>query len=136
MRKKMTLRLIAAFPLLLLPLVSCATGDRSVGPPDAPERPVEVRVHGQVLVDDYAWIREKDNPEVIAYLEAENAWADAEMEELGDLQQTLYDEMLARIMEDDTDVPAPRDGYLYYTRTEEGRPYALHCRRKADPGSP
>lgn len=100
MRKKMTLRLLAAFPLLLLPLVSCATVDRSTSPPDAPARPVEVRVHGQVLVDDYAWIRDKENPEVIAYLEAENAWADSEMEELSDLQQTLYDEMLARIMED------------------------------------
>jgi oligopeptidase B len=140
MRKKTTLRLLAGSPMLLLlllfPLVSCATTDQSAGPPDAPARPVEVHVHGQVLIDDYAWIREKDNPEVIAYLEAENAWADAVMDQLEQLQQTLYDEMLGRIMEDDADIPSPRYGYLYYTRTEEGKPYELHCRRKAETGSP
>ena len=136
MRKKTMSRLLAAATLSSLPLTSCATSERSAGPPDATARPAEVRVHGQVLIDEYAWIREKQNPEVIEYLEAENAWTASQMEHLEALQQTLYDEMLARIEEDDAEVPSPRDGYLYYTRTEEGRPYALYCRRKAEDGSP
>ncbi|MEE2718368.1 MAG: S9 family peptidase [Planctomycetota bacterium] len=105
-------------------------------PPDAPERPVRTTTHGDVRIDEYAWIREKENPEVIEYLERENTYADARMSHTAELQETLYEEMLGRIKEDDTDVPWRKNGYLYYDRTEEGRPYRIICRRKGTMDAP
>lgn len=86
-------------------------------------------LHGDRRVDEYAWLRDAGNPEVIAYLEAENAYTDAVMAPLAPLEQQLYDEMLGRIRQTDMSVPQRRKGYLYYTRTEEGRQYAILCRR-------
>lgn len=106
--------------------------------PDAPTPPVAKRIphvhtmHDDVRSDDYHWLRERDNPEVIAYLEAENRY----LEQAGpskELQETLYQEMLARVKQDDQDVPAPWDGWLYYSRTEEGKAYKIHCRKKNAP---
>src|SRR5258708_18600076 len=92
-------------------------------PPVAKKVPTSITLHGEVRVDDYAWLRDRENPEVTAYLEAENAYTAAMMRHTEPLQQTLYDEMLGRIKEDDTDVPVRRDNWLYYTRTETGRQY-------------
>jgi len=99
-------------------------------PPSAAKRPKEITVHGDTRVDNYYWLREKTSPEVIAYLEAENEYTKQVMGHTEDLQQRLYDEMVGRIQETDTSAPVAYGGYLYYTRTEEGKQYAIHCRRR------
>jgi oligopeptidase B len=86
-------------------------------------------VHGDVRVDDYYWMREKDGPEVTAYLTAENAYTDAVMKPTAAFQEALYAEMLARIKEDDQTVPYRLRGYLYYSRTEKGKQYPILCRK-------
>ncbi len=100
-------------------------------PPSAPRRPVTVVRHGESFTDDYAWLRDKDDPAVREYLDAENAHADAVLESTRPLQQQLYDEMLGRIKETDLSVPYRKDGWWYYTRTEEGKQYPIHCRRRS-----
>jgi len=99
-------------------------------PPSAAKRPKEITVHGDTRVDNYYWLREKTSPEVIAYLEAENEYTKQVMGHTEDLQQRLYDEMVGRIQETDTSAPVAYGGYLYYTRTEEGKQYAIYCRRR------
>src|SRR5688572_10159613 len=89
------------------------------------------RLHGEVLRDDYGWLRDKDAPEVTAYLNAENAYTDALMKRRVAFQESLYREILARIKEDDQSVPYPFGGWLYYSRTETGKQYAIHCRKRA-----
>ena len=107
-------------------------------PPSLPQPPVAKKVHtenhinGGNLVDDYRWLREKSNPEVAQYLEAENAYANAVMSPTDALQKKLYDEMVSHIKETDTSVPYRRDdGYYYYSRWEQGRQYQIHGRKKA-----
>ena len=90
---------------------------------------METVLHGDRRVDHYAWMRQKDNPEVIAYLEAENAYTDAILLPTESFQETLYQEMLGRILQTDLSVPYRLRGYLYFTCTEEGKQYPTHCRR-------
>ena len=100
-------------------------------PPVAPKTHTETTLHGVTLTDDYAWLRDKQGPEVTAYLEAENAYSDAVMAPLADLREKLYEEMLSHVKQTDISVPF-RDGeWWYYTRTEEGQQYAIHCRKPA-----
>jgi oligopeptidase B len=96
---------------------------------------VEHVLHGDRRVDHYAWLRQKENPEVIAYLQAENAYTDAVLKPTEEFQGQLYQEMLGRIQQTDLSVPYRLRGHLYFTRTEEGKPYALHCRRRDAEGS-
>jgi oligopeptidase B len=99
-------------------------------PPVAHREHKETAIHGVTLVDDYAWMRDKANPDVTAYLEAENAYAEAYMAPLTGLREDLYQEMLSHIKQTDVSVPY-RDGlYWYYSRTEEGLQYAIHCRKR------
>jgi oligopeptidase B len=105
-----------------------------VFPPVARRVPRVEMVHGDRRVDDYYWLRDKSDPEVAAYLEAENAYTDAILRPTEPLQQALYREMLRRIKETDLSVPYRDGGYLYYARTEEGKQYPILCRRKADDG--
>ncbi|MFI5232532.1 MAG: S9 family peptidase [Gemmatimonadales bacterium] len=105
-------------------------------PPVAKRIPTAATLHGEARADDYAWLRDRDNPEVMAYLEAENAYTAAMTQHTEALQKTLFDEMLARIKEDDTDVPVRRDEWLYYSRTEQGKPYPIYCRRRDAEGAP
>jgi oligopeptidase B len=86
-------------------------------------------VHGDRRVDDYHWLRDKSDPEVAAYLEAENAYTDAVLRPTEPFQETLYREMLRRIKETDLSVPYRDGAYLYYARTEEGKQYPILCRR-------
>jgi oligopeptidase B len=88
-------------------------------------------VHGEVRQDEYYWLRDKDAPEVTAYLQAENAYTDAVMKPTQAFEASLYREMLARIKEDDQSVPYPYLGWLYYSRTETGKQYAIHCRKRS-----
>jgi oligopeptidase B len=105
-------------------------------PPVARRIPKVTEIHGDRLVDDYHWLREKDNPEVIAHLHAENAYTDAVMKETDGFQQALYAEMLARIKEDDVSVPYRRGRYFYYARTETGKQYPIYCRKAESPDAP
>ena len=105
------------------------TQNPQLQPPVARKEHKETALHGTVLVDDYAWLREKENPEVTAYLEAENAYAAAAMAPLDGLREQLYQEMLSHVKQTDVSVPY-RDGlWWYYTRTAEGLQYGIHCRR-------
>src|SRR5713101_8401134 len=103
--------------------------------PVARRDPVEHLLHGDRRVDHYAWLRHKENPEVIAYLEAENAYTDAILKPTEPFQEKLYQEMLARILQTDLSVPYRLRGYHYFTRTEEGKQYAFHCRRRDAEGA-
>ena len=99
-------------------------------PPRARREPVEHILHGDRRVDHYAWLRQKENPEVIAYLEAENAYTDSVLHPSSALQERLYQEMLGRIQQTDLTVPYRLRRYLYFTRTEEGKQYSYRCRRR------
>ena len=98
-------------------------------PPVAPARARRFSLHGNDLSDDYAWLRERENPEVRRYLEAENGYAEAVLAPLLPLAEALYGEMLGRIKQTDLSVPYREGGYWYYTRTEEGKQYPIHCRK-------
>ena len=106
----------------------------------APGPPVAKRVehrevrHGATVVDDYFWLREKSNPEVIRYLEAENTYTEALTKDLRPFQEALYQEMLGHIKQTDLSVPERRGDFYYYTRTEEGKQYPIHCRKKGSDG--
>ena len=99
-------------------------------PPKAKKQPVTLTYHNQPFSDDYYWMRQRDNQDVIDYLTAENNYTNAVMQDTEQLQQQLFDEIKARIQEEDQSVPVFEDGYYYYTRTEEGKEYAIHCRKK------
>ena len=98
-------------------------------PPVAKKRPQIFNNHGDERVDDYYWLRERANPDVIAYLEAENAYTGEVMAHTAALQSTLYAEMRARIQESDLSVPEEWGGYSYYVRTVEGQQYPIRCRK-------
>jgi oligopeptidase B len=100
------------------------------GPPEAKRIPRETQIHGYTLQDDYFWLREKGTPEVVAYLDAENAHTEAVLAPYKPLQETLYAEMLGRIKQTDLSVPAKNGDYWYYSRTEEGKQYPIMCRRR------
>jgi oligopeptidase B len=132
-----------ALALLLLTLLAATymktmaqTTDNAPAPPVAKKIPRTTTVHGTMLSDDYFWMRDKKNPEVISYLEAENAYTEAMTKSTSALQEKLYKEMLSRIKETDQNVPYRLDGYLYYTRTEAGKQYATFARRKGSMTAP
>jgi oligopeptidase B len=108
----------------------------SVQPPVAKKVPHSAVFHGETRTDDYFWMKDKKNPEVIKHLEAENAFTAAATKRLEPLRDKLYTEMLSRIKQTDRDVPARRGDHWYYSRTEEGKQYAIYCRRKAAPDAP
>ena len=105
-------------------------------PPAAPRRPTPLQTHGDTRVDDWYWLRDKDDPEVIAHLEAENAYTAALTERTRPLEHALFDEIKARIQETDLSVPSPWGGYWYYSRTVEGQQYPIHCRRTGSEDGP
>lgn len=106
-----------------------ATSNPPLSPPLARREPVETVLHGDRRVDHYAWLRQKENPEVITYLEAENAYTGAILQPTEPFQDALYQEMLGRILQTDLSVPYGLRGYLYFTCTEQGKQYPIHCRR-------
>ena len=105
-------------------------------PPAAHKKHNEALLHGVVLVDDYAWLRDKEDPETTAYLQAENAYAEAVLAPLDGLREQLYQEMLSHIKQTDVSVPF-RDGeWWYYSRTQEGMQYGIHCRKRGSAAGP
>jgi oligopeptidase B len=105
-------------------------------PPDASRRPHIYTTPLGPAIDPYRWLEDPDDPEVVAYLEAENRYTEAAMAPTTELQEALYRELTGRIQQTDTGVPTPWRGYLYYSRTEEGRDYAIICRRRDTPDAP
>jgi oligopeptidase B len=97
-------------------------------PPRAESRPITTEHHGRTRVDDFDWLREKDSPEVRAYLDAENAYTEERTAHLADLRNWIFEEIKARTLETDLSVPVRRRGYWYYGRSYEGREYGASCR--------
>jgi oligopeptidase B len=117
-------------------IMSCSKKESQVILPDmqAPVAKVEpfelLSNHGHLRVDNYYWLNDREDPEVIAYLEAENAYLDTMMGHTKSFQEALFQEMKARIKEDDSSVPYQLDDYFYYMRFVEGGEYPIYCRRK------
>jgi len=119
----------------------CRTGKLVLVITDLPETPPTVRQvpavrtqHGDTVTDEYAWLADKDNPETVAYLEAENAWTAKATAHLDDLRNTVFEEIKGRTQETDLSVPSRKGGFWDYTRTEEGKQYSIHCRVPVRPG--
>ena len=98
-------------------------------PPVAKMIPKDVSIHEDRRIDNYFWLRERNNPEVLDYLRSENAYTETVMKHTEDLQTKLYEEMKGRIKETDLTVPVKIDDYYYYSRTEEGKQYSISCRK-------
>jgi oligopeptidase B len=105
-------------------------------PPVAPRVEHDEVRHGETVVDNYYWLREKSNPEVVKYLEAENAYTAEMTKDLQPFADSLYKEMLSHVKQTDLAVPVRRGDYLYYTRTEEGQQYPIQCRKKGSMDAP
>ena len=105
-------------------------------PPVAEVKPDTFAEFNQQRIDNYYWMKDKTDPKVIDYLNAENAYTETVMASTKDLQQTIYDEILGRMKEDDESYPSFRNGYYYYSRSETGKQYATHCRRKGTMDAP
>ena len=105
--------------------------NQKLPPPYATRRPTVLDIHGTKLTDDFAWLREKDSPEALAYLQAENAYTAAAMEGTESLQRSLYAEILSHIQEDDESVPYTDNGWDYITRTRKGSQYTVYLRKPA-----
>ncbi len=129
---KLSVLFVVALGLALL--MSCAPTEPVA--PVVEKRPHELEAHGDVRIDDYYWLRERSNPEVLAYLEAENTYTAAVMAPTEELQAELFKELTNRIQPDDSTVPALFDGYYYYKRYEKDLEYPIHCRREGSLEAP
>ena len=111
--------------------VSCA--QPAPKPPVAKQVPHPIEAHGDVRVDEYYWLRERSEPEVLAYLEAENAYTDTMLAGTATLRDELFQELKSRVQPDDSTVPALSRGYYYFERFDEGLEYPIYCRRSGSP---
>jgi len=129
---RVLLRRFALSLLWLISLFVLTAADSGPLPatPVAKKVPHATEVNGHKMVDNYFWLRDKPNPEVRTYLEAENAYTDAVMKPTEPFQKKLYDEMLSRVKETDVEVPYKEGDYFYYVRTEAGKQYQIRCRKK------
>lgn len=118
--------------ILLISLTNCGNKmDRSkIKPPDVEKKPKELVAHGDTRIDNYYWLNNRENPEVISYLEAENEYTDKMLAHTEEFQDKLYNEMISRLKQDDESVPYKDNGYFYYSRYEEGKEYPYYCRKK------
>src|SRR5690349_4281576 len=130
--KKVFITLLLEAGLLLMSFTvntSAQSADPKQPPVAKKERKI-TEINGYKLVDDYFWMRDKKNPEVVNYLNSENAYTEEIMKPTKELQDTLYKEMLGRIKQTDLSVPYRIGDYWYYSRTEEGKQYQYMCRKK------
>ena len=133
----------AVVAMTALTTAACA-GDRadapadldSLTPPVAAVIPEELETHGHVRVDDYYWLNDRDDPDVIAYLEAENEYTGAVMAHTAALREKLFNEIKGRIKQTDLSVPVFENGYFYYSRTEDGLDYPIRARKKGSLDAP
>ena len=105
-------------------------------PPEASQRPYEMTLHGDTRIDPYYWMKDRENPEVVAYLEAENRYAEAVMGPHEELMDTLFDEMVGRLDPSEESVPYELNGYWYYSRYEDGLDYPIYARKKGSLSAP
>jgi oligopeptidase B len=110
-------------------LASCTKSD-ILAPPVAKKMTKELAIHGDTRIDNYYWMNERENPEVIEYLEAENAYKEAAMKHTESLQEKLFEEIKSKIKQEDESVPYKKNGYFYFTRTVPEKEYYLVCRKK------
>ncbi|MFZ0141389.1 MAG: oligopeptidase B, partial [Aeromicrobium sp.] len=101
-------------------------------PPIAERRPIVRRHHGDEVVDEYEWLRDAEDPDTIAYLEAENAWAEQQTAHLANLREQVFEEIKSRTLETDLSVPVRHGDWWYYARTVEGQQYSIRCRCPID----
>src|SRR4051794_19418181 len=134
--KHITLLFLFALIFMTILPASGQTIGSVVTPPVARKEPKDVTFFGDKRIDDYFWLREKDNPQVMDYLKAENAYTEAMMKPTEHFQEALYTEMLARIKQKDLSVPYRLGDYFYYSRTEEGRQYPIYARKKGSLTAP
>ncbi len=130
--KRTTMKHIISVIILAMALItiqSCKTEEKMEAPVAA-KKAKELTIHGDTRVDNYYWLRERENPEVIAYLEAENAYREEVMKGSANLQESLFQEIIGRIKQTDESVPYKENGYFYYVRYEEGTEYPIYCRKK------
>ena len=106
----------------------------SIEPPEAKQIPSPRTFHGDTVIDEYAWLADKGDPDTIDYLRAENAYTDAATAHLAPLREQIFTEIKARTQESDLSVPVRKGGWWHYSRTVEGKQYAVHCRRAVRPG--
>ncbi|MBW6478162.1 MAG: S9 family peptidase [Bacteroidales bacterium] len=132
---KSTAHLLVFFLAITL-FYSCTTPAKKAQPPVAEKIEEQLIMHGDTRIDFYYWMRDRENPAVIDYLNAENEYLKTVMSHTEALQQKLYDEMLGRIKQDESSAPWFHNGYYYYTRYEEGGEYPIYCRRKGNMDAP
>jgi oligopeptidase B len=129
-------RLISYIIVILITLgltTTCSKKDESVEkiiPPKAEKIPKKLTIHNDTRIDNYYWLNERDNPKVLEYLEAENAYRNAVMKPTEKLQKKLYQEIVSRIKQEDESVPYFDNGYYYYWRYNKGQEYPIHARKK------
>ncbi|GAB1452005.1 oligopeptidase B [Draconibacterium sp.] len=116
--------------IALTSIVFSACTNEKIVPPIAKKMPKELTIHGDTRIDNYYWLNDRDNPEVIAYLEEENAYTDAVMKHTEPLQEKLFEEIKSKIKQEDESVPYKDNGYFYYSRTVPEKEYYLVCRKK------
>ena len=132
----MPCRSLLAVHILLFSATTIAHIPTMPNPPVAPQKPITIKKFGDTRIDNYFWLREKTSPDVIDYLNAENAYTQTVLGPLKDLQETLYQDMLSRIKETDENVPYQKGEYWYYSRTEAGKQYSIYCRRHGSLAAP
>jgi oligopeptidase B len=115
--------------ICVLFLVAC-TSKEKIEPPVAKKIMKELTIHGHTRVDNYYWMNERENPEVIAHLEAENAYKDAMMKHTEPLQEKLFEEIKSKIKPENESVPYKKNGYYYYYKQLPGKEYDVNCRKK------
>ena len=134
--------LLVLFVTCVLPIISRVNAQSKNGengepqPPMAEKKTKTTNIHGETLIDEYFWLREKTNPSVQSYLKAEDDYALSAMKHTAGLQEKLYNEMISHIKETDTNVPYRSGNYFYFSRTEKGKQYPIFCRKKGNLEAP
>lgn len=122
--------------LALLPILTLTACAMTKKPPLAPIEPKALERHGMTRVDNYYWLRDREDPRTLKYLKAENAYTRSVLKPMKAASDALYGEFVARLKEDDVSAPVRYGGYFYYERVAKGQEHEVHCRRKAEEGAP
>ncbi len=133
MEKNLFLKMTLLISFIMLAF-SCQKA--AIQAPDVKQIPKELTIHGDTRIDNYYWLNERENPEVLSYLEAENSYTKAILKPTEQLQEKLFNELKSRIKEDDESVPYKENGYYYYSRYETGKEYPIFCRKKENLDAP
>jgi len=129
---RLTTTLVVLAIALSIVVISCnrKNQEEKMSAPIAKKIKKELTIHNHTRIDNYYWLNDRDDPEVIQYLKDENAYTKSMLKHTEDFQQKLFDEMVGRIKQEDISVPYKENGYFYYSRYEEGKEYPIYCRKK------